>query len=437
MDGTSMTIMLAEAADPVIWTKPEDTTFDGKQLPRFGGVVKNGFNVALADGSVLFVRQNVRPNHLRGALTRNGGEVLPNEWYEQAVAQAAPGAVTILIDLSASMNVNIPGSKSLKFEELQSGLSRVLDDLPRGTALTVAAFWGDPGAVHVEPIAGATRVAWQGNAAQKQQVFQAIASRRPVSTGNTPLARSIREVLSRDRGKAFWPDNVGGVRTLLVLTDGGDENLNKGEQPADIVLGSLNDPAAPETALHIIFFSVPPAEEALLAKQYQPLVDPASYRVSGRRPAQLHQRVQTASALGDRVREALSWVEPRPGDAVRVTGKVTYRGQPLAGGWVTFNYEGPGQKEGVGVTMRPDGTYDVATGLEPGRYRVAIVPPKDPAGRSTFPAIPSRYTDMNTSDLTVEVKPGGQMFDIDLTDAPAMKQQQTPGSGTKSTGKGG
>jgi hypothetical protein len=209
-DGTSMTIMLAEAADPVVWSKPEDVTFDGKQLPRFGGVVKNGFNVGLADGSVTFVRQSVDPANLRFALTRNGGEVLPNDWNE---------------------------------------------------------------------------------------------------------------------------------------------------------LGQATGP-------------------------------------------------------------------------VRVVGRVTYKGRPLAGGWVTFNYEGPGQREGVGVTIRPDGTYDVVTGLEPGRYRVAIVPPKDPAGRSEFPAIPGRYTDMNTSDLTIEVKPGPQEANFDLTDAPpAMKQQQTPGGGTKATAK--
>jgi serine/threonine protein kinase len=78
-DGTSNTILVVEAADPVIWTKPDDLKFDGVNVPRFGGVVKGGFNVALADGSVRFISQRTTPTALRAALTRAGGEVVDLE----------------------------------------------------------------------------------------------------------------------------------------------------------------------------------------------------------------------------------------------------------------------------------------------------------------------------------------------------------------------
>ena len=48
-DGTSQTIMFAEAAKSVPWTKPDDIPFDaGKLAPRLGGLSKDGFMVACA-----------------------------------------------------------------------------------------------------------------------------------------------------------------------------------------------------------------------------------------------------------------------------------------------------------------------------------------------------------------------------------------------------
>jgi prepilin-type processing-associated H-X9-DG protein len=49
-----------EAAEPVIWTKPDDVMLPGRRLPkdlkkRFGGQFKGGFNALMWDGSVRFV----------------------------------------------------------------------------------------------------------------------------------------------------------------------------------------------------------------------------------------------------------------------------------------------------------------------------------------------------------------------------------------------
>jgi len=76
-DGTSNTIALVETGDDraVIWSKPEDITIDPKNpvaglLGHFG----EGFLVALADGSVRFMKSSMNPMSLWALFTRDGGE---------------------------------------------------------------------------------------------------------------------------------------------------------------------------------------------------------------------------------------------------------------------------------------------------------------------------------------------------------------------------
>jgi len=66
-DGTSNTIMFAEAWDAVPWTKPEDLPFDPNgPLPRLGGIMKDGsFRTAFADGSVHDIPKGVREETIR------------------------------------------------------------------------------------------------------------------------------------------------------------------------------------------------------------------------------------------------------------------------------------------------------------------------------------------------------------------------------------
>jgi hypothetical protein len=80
-DGTSNTILIIEAKDAVPWTKPADLPFDVKKpLPKLGGLFKDGFHAALADGSVRYIDRSITENTLRSAITRNGGEVLGPDW---------------------------------------------------------------------------------------------------------------------------------------------------------------------------------------------------------------------------------------------------------------------------------------------------------------------------------------------------------------------
>jgi hypothetical protein len=81
-DGMSNTILIVEAASAVPWTKPADVHyFPDSPLPPLGVQSKNYFVVAMADGSVRTVhRKYVSETALRAAITRNGGEVLGNDW---------------------------------------------------------------------------------------------------------------------------------------------------------------------------------------------------------------------------------------------------------------------------------------------------------------------------------------------------------------------
>jgi hypothetical protein len=76
-DGTSNTIMIAEAAHAVPWTKPADLPFDlNKALPKLGGQFPTGFHVAMWDGSVHFLKKDFDPQQMKHAITPSGGEVI-------------------------------------------------------------------------------------------------------------------------------------------------------------------------------------------------------------------------------------------------------------------------------------------------------------------------------------------------------------------------
>ena len=79
-DGTSNTLLVAEAGSPVPWTKPEDISFDkAKPLPRLGRQFNDGFHVAFADGSVRFLSGKATPRFLRALITRSGGEIVTSD----------------------------------------------------------------------------------------------------------------------------------------------------------------------------------------------------------------------------------------------------------------------------------------------------------------------------------------------------------------------
>ncbi len=82
-DGTSNTILVVDADDEhaVIWTKPDDLKYDAKN--PFAGLVghhRNGFMVALGDGSARPISTKVSKETLRAAFTPAGNDTLGSDW---------------------------------------------------------------------------------------------------------------------------------------------------------------------------------------------------------------------------------------------------------------------------------------------------------------------------------------------------------------------
>jgi hypothetical protein len=108
-----------------------------------------------------------------------------------------------------------------------------------------------------------------------------------------------------------------------------------------------------------------------------------------------------------------------------VSGKVTFRGKPVAAGTIRFS----NPQSGIDMTARfnSDGVYEVVmahgAGLPEGTYQVAIMPPRVniPVGPTSPPPkppvcldIPERYRVPSTSLLTLTVKPDHNRFDVDM-----------------------
>jgi hypothetical protein len=111
-----------------------------------------------------------------------------------------------------------------------------------------------------------------------------------------------------------------------------------------------------------------------------------------------------------------------------VSGAVTLDGQPLAGGehmngTVTFSREGGGGAPAVGF-IDEAGRYAMktgaASGLQPGRYQVAIAMKKItiPADPNAMPIptliTPTKYKSTATSGLHADVSPGRNDVDFSL-----------------------
>jgi prepilin-type processing-associated H-X9-DG protein len=74
-DGTTKTLLVVEAANPIPWTKPEDLVYEpDKPLPPLGRLYEAGFNAAFADGSVRLIPRQTKEEVIRALITRNGHE---------------------------------------------------------------------------------------------------------------------------------------------------------------------------------------------------------------------------------------------------------------------------------------------------------------------------------------------------------------------------
>lgn len=108
-----------------------------------------------------------------------------------------------------------------------------------------------------------------------------------------------------------------------------------------------------------------------------------------------------------------------------VTGKVTFKGQPVPSGMVIF----ANKEKGVYMTAPLDsqGAFEVimaqGAGLPLGSYALGVSPPpmdhplgpiEEPPEADKRKDIPRRYRDPATSGLTHEVKSGENVIELDL-----------------------
>jgi hypothetical protein len=83
-DGTTNTILVAEAPTAVPWAKPDDIPFDPDQPPpALGSHFSKGTQVITADGVIHVVPKTMSPATIKELITRDGGEMntIP-DWFE-------------------------------------------------------------------------------------------------------------------------------------------------------------------------------------------------------------------------------------------------------------------------------------------------------------------------------------------------------------------
>ena len=117
--------------------------------------------------------------------------------------------------------------------------------------------------------------------------------------------------------------------------------------------------------------------------------------------------------------------EDRYGPRGRVTGKVTYQGQPVSEGAISFfNSETSVTTSG---TLEPDGSYTLlfagSQDVPVGKYIVTVHPPsvshepgEAPPPQKEYPNIPFKYRGRQSTDLSAQVEAKDQEFNFDLLD---------------------
>jgi hypothetical protein len=108
-----------------------------------------------------------------------------------------------------------------------------------------------------------------------------------------------------------------------------------------------------------------------------------------------------------------------------VSGKVTYKGEPVPKGTITFQ---PDEGQAAVGEIQSDGTYKLSTfgegdGALPGHHRVFVIantadptkiPGSSPGWKPPKDLVPKKYNKLETSGLQANVEKGPTEVDFDL-----------------------
>ena len=105
-----------------------------------------------------------------------------------------------------------------------------------------------------------------------------------------------------------------------------------------------------------------------------------------------------------------------------VSGKVTYQGQAVTNGSIEFHMKNKGIAQGAKLDSA--GKFTMSSPLPTGTYQVYYAPPlvepQDPAKKGLAPevkiTVPTKYHDMQSSNMSVEVKSGKNDIPIEFKD---------------------
>jgi hypothetical protein len=230
-----------------------------------------------------------------------------------------PGAVSILLDLSGSMSDEWGKTKEKKKAAMIEVLAELLKDLPRGTTLSVRAFFGneyirDEKSEQIFP--GKFKGNFRDNLDGDDGLIRTLVGR--TEKGPTPLVPTMRLALDDIKD---YP----GVKTLIVLTDGADttkqeivfgkeriakkmdiipaNEMTAAERAAivDAVRDDVRPFAQRGVSIHMVIFGADEAEETLGEEMFKKVEEfPTPGRVY---------RAKNKRALRDELENAL---RPKP-----------------------------------------------------------------------------------------------------------------------------
>ena len=208
-DGSANTILVIEAKEPVIWTKPDDLVLpeDKNALPAVGGLFKDGFHILLGDATVNFVPSNPSASVLRAFVTPSGAESVYIDDLlgkaEKVGSSDLAGEWTMVASKDTAFGSEFTSPKSFRLEK----------------AATPGVF-RNPGSSNARVVFVKDELQFFNNASSKAATAKIEAD--PKTGAIERIKWSDGSVFTRNAGSVVEPKKVG---PIVEPKDGGDPKV--------------------------------------------------------------------------------------------------------------------------------------------------------------------------------------------------------------------